>query len=193
MNLAVQIIDGHGAANLFVQGDQHNDVAVFPGQPPPSLDAADLAGNEKIIAYCAVVLSGDPARVQRRFHLDAHHGFATKGHEIDPLHTSVYDIPTVHTLDHRSGQELPLAPVVDFQVFPRKNPCFSADIRIYSLPPGGAKMDTKKWKSILVPREVYEEVVKIAHAEGRTISGQLRVIFSQWYMALYNGASKNES
>ena len=30
MNLAVQIIDGHGAANLFVQGDQHNDVAVFP-------------------------------------------------------------------------------------------------------------------------------------------------------------------
>jgi hypothetical protein len=54
-------------------------------------------------------------------------------------------------------------------------------------------MDTKKWKSILVPREVYEEVVKIAHSEGRTISGQLRVIFSQWYMALYNGASKNES
>jgi|TARA_R100000687_G_scaffold74803_1_gene65941 hypothetical protein len=53
-------------------------------------------------------------------------------------------------------------------------------------------MDTRKWKSILVPREVYEEVVKIAHAEGRTISGQLRVIFSQWYMALYAGNSQED-
>ena len=54
------------------------------------------------------------------------------------------------------------------------------------------QMDTRKWKSILVPREVYEEVVKISHAEGRTISGQLRVIFSQWYMALYNGNAKED-
>jgi hypothetical protein len=40
-------------------------------------------------------------------------------------------------------------------------------------------MDTLKWKSIMVPREIYEAIVEIAHAEGRTISGQLRVIFQQ--------------
>ena len=53
-------------------------------------------------------------------------------------------------------------------------------------------MDTKKWKSILVPREVYEEIVKISTAEDRTISGQLRVIFSQWYMTLYNGRATED-
>ena len=41
-------------------------------------------------------------------------------------------------------------------------------------------MNTRKWKSILVPREIYEAIVEIAHDEGRTISGQLRVIFEQW-------------
>lgn len=41
-------------------------------------------------------------------------------------------------------------------------------------------MDTTKWKSILVPREVYEEIVVIAHVENRTISGQLRYIFECW-------------
>ena len=41
-------------------------------------------------------------------------------------------------------------------------------------------MDTLKWKSIMVPREIYEAIVEIAHAEGRTISGRLRVIFQQW-------------
>ena len=41
-------------------------------------------------------------------------------------------------------------------------------------------MDTVKWKSIVVPREIYEAIVEIAHTEGRTISGQLRVIFRQW-------------
>ena len=41
-------------------------------------------------------------------------------------------------------------------------------------------MDTTKWKSILVPREVYEEIVVIAHVENRTISGQLRYIFESW-------------
>jgi len=29
----------------------------------------------------------------------------------------------------------------------------------------------------MVPREIYEAIVEIAHAEGRTISGPLRVIF----------------
>lgn len=41
-------------------------------------------------------------------------------------------------------------------------------------------MDTTKWKSVLVPREVYEEIKAIAKFEGRTISGQLRLVFS-WY------------
>ena len=43
-----------------------------------------------------------------------------------------------------------------------------------------SRMDTNRWKSILVPRETYEEIVKIAHQEGRTISGQLRLIFEDW-------------
>ena len=41
-------------------------------------------------------------------------------------------------------------------------------------------MDTKKWKSILVPRYLYDEIVAISHIEGRTISGQLRLVFSSW-------------
>ena len=38
-------------------------------------------------------------------------------------------------------------------------------------------MDTTKWKSVLTPRDLYEELVVIARVEGRTISGQLRYIF----------------
>ena len=41
-------------------------------------------------------------------------------------------------------------------------------------------MDTKKWKSVLVPTDIYEELVTISHVEGRTISGQLRIIFDAW-------------
>ena len=41
-------------------------------------------------------------------------------------------------------------------------------------------MDTTRWMSILVPRATYEEIVEIAHQEGRTISGQLRLIFEDW-------------
>ena len=41
-------------------------------------------------------------------------------------------------------------------------------------------MDTNKWKSIIVTRDTYEEVVEVAKMEGRTISGQLRLVFSQW-------------
>jgi|TARA_R100001163_G_scaffold54372_1_gene41722 hypothetical protein len=41
-------------------------------------------------------------------------------------------------------------------------------------------MDTEKWKSILVPRDTYEEIKKVAKAEGRTISGQLRLTWQQW-------------
>ena len=38
-------------------------------------------------------------------------------------------------------------------------------------------MDTTKWKSVLVPIEVYQELKTDAAMNGRTISGQLRVMF----------------
>lgn len=38
-------------------------------------------------------------------------------------------------------------------------------------------MDMTKWKSILVPRDVYLEIRELAHRQNRTISGQLREIF----------------
>jgi len=41
-------------------------------------------------------------------------------------------------------------------------------------------MDTTRWKSILVPREVYEEIKELSKTEGRTIGGQLRLVFD-WY------------
>ena len=41
-------------------------------------------------------------------------------------------------------------------------------------------MDTTKWKSVLLPRDCYEEVVVIARVEGRTSSGQLRYILEGW-------------
>ena len=33
-------------------------------------------------------------------------------------------------------------------------------------------MNLNKWKSVLLPREIYEEIKIIAKVEGRTISGQ---------------------
>jgi len=41
-------------------------------------------------------------------------------------------------------------------------------------------MDTSKWKSVLVPRDTYDEIVAVAFIEGRTISGQLRMMFDFW-------------
>jgi predicted DNA-binding protein len=41
-------------------------------------------------------------------------------------------------------------------------------------------MDITKWKSVLVPIEVYEEIKKLAKSEGRTISGQLRVMWEAY-------------
>ena len=41
-------------------------------------------------------------------------------------------------------------------------------------------MDTKKWKSILVPTDIYEEIVVISHVKGHKLSGQLRIIFDAW-------------
>jgi len=47
-------------------------------------------------------------------------------------------------------------------------------------------MDTTRWKSILVPREVYEEIKELSKKEGRTIGGQLRLVF-EWYMESVDG------
>jgi len=52
-------------------------------------------------------------------------------------------------------------------------------------------MDTSKWKSILVPREVYEEIVTLANDEGRTISGQLRLIFREWKSRVVDAKAVN--
>ena len=41
----------------------------------------------------------------------------------------------------------------------------------------GNAMDTEKWKSVLVPIEIYREIKTISKAEGRIISGQLRLMF----------------
>jgi|TARA_R110000751_G_scaffold708_2_gene2428 hypothetical protein len=47
-------------------------------------------------------------------------------------------------------------------------------------------MDTTRWKSILVPREVYEEIKALSKIEGRTIGGQLRLVFD-WYKEEQSG------
>lgn len=41
-------------------------------------------------------------------------------------------------------------------------------------------MDTNKWKSVLLPREVYDQLFVVSKVEGRTLSGQLRIIFESW-------------
>tara|TARA_R110000782_G_scaffold7051_4_gene23831 strand:- start:4037 stop:4201 length:165 start_codon:yes stop_codon:yes gene_type:complete len=41
-------------------------------------------------------------------------------------------------------------------------------------------MDTSRWKSILVPRDMYLEVRETAKNEGRTISGQLCYAYEQF-------------
>tara|TARA_R100000908_G_C3699257_1_gene110398 strand:- start:263 stop:436 length:174 start_codon:yes stop_codon:yes gene_type:complete len=41
-------------------------------------------------------------------------------------------------------------------------------------------MDTTKWKSVLVPIEVYTELKKLSAVEGRTISGQLRHMYDHY-------------
>ena len=51
-------------------------------------------------------------------------------------------------------------------------------------------MDTTRWKSILVPREVYEEIKKLSKEEGRTIGGQLRLVFEHYVESV--GATPSE-
>lgn len=43
-----------------------------------------------------------------------------------------------------------------------------------------SNMDLTRWKSILVPREMYLEVKEMASQQGRTISGQLRVMHDSY-------------
>jgi|TARA_R110000751_G_scaffold104241_1_gene199694 hypothetical protein len=50
-------------------------------------------------------------------------------------------------------------------------------------------MDTTRWKSILVPRQTYIEIKELSKAEGRTIGGQLRLVFD-WYKAA--GGAEND-
>jgi|TARA_R100001460_G_scaffold9918_7_gene23579 hypothetical protein len=38
-------------------------------------------------------------------------------------------------------------------------------------------MDVEKWKSIVVPMDIYRGIKQIAQMENRSISGQLRVMF----------------
>ena len=47
-------------------------------------------------------------------------------------------------------------------------------------------MDTEKWKSVLVPKEVYEEIKRTSADRGRTISGQLKIIWQ-----IYNKLKEN--
>ena len=54
------------------------------------------------------------------------------------------------------------------------------------------KMDAKKWKSILVPREVYEEIKALSKKEGRTIGGQLRIIFEHYTNELQTNHAEND-
>jgi hypothetical protein len=41
-------------------------------------------------------------------------------------------------------------------------------------------MDTSKWKSMIVPLSVYQQIRAIATMERRTLSGQIRLIFDEW-------------
>ncbi len=49
-------------------------------------------------------------------------------------------------------------------------------------------MDTTRWKRMLVPREVYEEMKELSKAEGRTIGGQRRRGGEGYKEAAKNGA-----
>ena len=41
-------------------------------------------------------------------------------------------------------------------------------------------MDQNKWKSVVVPRDVYHDLRIIANIEGRALSRQLRFIVEEW-------------
>ena len=41
-------------------------------------------------------------------------------------------------------------------------------------------MDTTKWKSVVIPLDIYKAVQKICELENRTISGQFRHMFESY-------------
>ena len=51
-------------------------------------------------------------------------------------------------------------------------------------------MDTTKWKSVLVPKDVYDEIKKLSKSEGRTISCQLRLVFEHYKKTTHTGLVK---
>lgn len=53
-------------------------------------------------------------------------------------------------------------------------------------------MNTKKWKSVVVPIEVYTVIAKEAQREGRTKSGQLRYMLDVYKEASRKGDSQSE-
>ena len=46
-------------------------------------------------------------------------------------------------------------------------------------------MDTTKWKSILVPIDIYHRIREIAQLEHRPIGSQLRLIFSEHFLIFF--------
>ena len=38
-------------------------------------------------------------------------------------------------------------------------------------------MDTTMWKSVLVPAEVYKELKSLSREQGRTMGGQLKIMY----------------
>jgi|TARA_R110000824_G_scaffold11924_5_gene52397 hypothetical protein len=52
-------------------------------------------------------------------------------------------------------------------------------------------MDKTKWKSVLVPLDMYKELVALSKLEGRTISGQLRYSYEAFKQA--NLSTKDQS
>ena len=51
-------------------------------------------------------------------------------------------------------------------------------------------MDTTRWKSVLVPKPIYEQIKRDAKREGRTISGQLRKVQELYTQTRKAGAEK---
>ena len=41
-------------------------------------------------------------------------------------------------------------------------------------------MDTEKYKSVIVPIDIYQELKECAHNEGRTITGQFRLVWKNY-------------
>ena len=51
-------------------------------------------------------------------------------------------------------------------------------------------MDTTKWKSVLLPKSVYDDIKALAKKERRTISGQLRIVFEVYLLVVKHGLMK---